>query len=182
MAATERLIVAQGGNVSTRAIAEAAGIAEGTIFRVFPTKEAIIDAIVEDAINPDTRKAEIAAIDPGADLETRLTELVAILQRRMRRLQALFAAIGFRKPASWQNRKAGGRHEFGMSEVAAILEPDQGRIRVPVPEAARLLFAVVMSLNNPMFGGRSDIDPKEVVDLFLNGVAVPPNTSGKPSC
>src|SRR5438874_10581931 len=93
MAATERLIVAQGGNVGTKAIAEAAGIAEGTIFRVFPTKEAIIDAIFEDAFNYETRRAEIAAIDLKVDLETRLVALALILQRRMQRIQALLAAV-----------------------------------------------------------------------------------------
>src|SRR5688572_13837563 len=71
MAATERLIVSKGGNVSTSAIARAAGIAEGTIFRVFPTKEAIIDAIFEDAFNREAGRAELAAIDLEGDLEWR---------------------------------------------------------------------------------------------------------------
>src|SRR5579871_3796104 len=94
MATTERLIVDQGGDVSTRAIAEAAGIAEGTIFRVFPTKEAIIDAIFEDAFNRDAYRREVGAVNLNADLKTRMIEVVSILQRRVRRLMALFGAIG----------------------------------------------------------------------------------------
>lgn len=185
IAATERLIVAEAGNVSTRAIAEAAGIAEGTIFRVFPTKEAIIDAIFEEVFDPATRRAEIARIDLGADLETRLIELVSILKRRMRRIQALFAAVGFRKPAAMSDKKGAGRHDFGLAEVAAVLALDENRLRVPPTEAARLLFAVMMAMNNPMFGGRADVDPREIVDLFLNGVAVHPgsaSTSGRLPC
>jgi AcrR family transcriptional regulator len=52
MAVTEKLLVERGKDVSTREIAEAAGIAEGTIFRVFATKDAIIDAIFADAFDP----------------------------------------------------------------------------------------------------------------------------------
>lgn len=177
MAATERLLVTQGGKVSTSAIARAAGIAEGTIFRVFPTKEAIIDSIFEEAFDREAGRAELSAIDPRANLEARMTAIVAVTQRRIRRIQALFAAVGFRRPPSLRYDKKGDWAETGYADLAAILEPDSDRLRVSPLEAARLLLAVVIAFTNPMLRGGPSADPAEIVNLILNGIARDPVSS-----
>ncbi|HET9301799.1 MAG TPA: helix-turn-helix domain-containing protein, partial [Propionibacteriaceae bacterium] len=51
IAATEPLLEQFGREISTRQIAEAAGIAEGTIFRAFATKEELIDAVIKDSFD-----------------------------------------------------------------------------------------------------------------------------------
>ena len=53
--ATLPLLLENAEMVTTRQIAEASGIAEGTIFRVFADKDAVIAAVID------------AAVDPGAD-------------------------------------------------------------------------------------------------------------------
>ncbi len=83
IAATEPLLEQYGRDVSTKRIAEAAGVAEGTIFRVFPTKKALIDAVCDQVIDLDPVCAEIDGLDRAAALETRLVSAVAIMQRRL---------------------------------------------------------------------------------------------------
>src|SRR5690349_12521793 len=53
VAAALPLVVEYGASVTTAKIARAAGIGEGTIFRVFPDKETLLKACVAEAVRPD---------------------------------------------------------------------------------------------------------------------------------
>ena len=168
IAATERLLVTKGKSVSTREIAEAAGIAEGTIFRVFPSKEAIIDAIFEDATDPETGRDEIEALGRHEILEDCLTELAAILQSRVARVLALFGVVGFRRPLSFED--AHERREAGFAMIAEVLRPHAERLRMTPEVAARHFQGVVLAHTHPMLIDKPELDPARLVDFALYGM------------
>jgi AcrR family transcriptional regulator len=62
--ATRPLLEECGMSISTRQIAQAAGVAEGTLFRVFPDKASLIRSTVLSAAAPDEAIAALEAIPP----------------------------------------------------------------------------------------------------------------------
>jgi len=86
IAATLPLIAQHGQKVTTKQIAAAAGVAEGTIFRVFADKNQLLDAAVQQAMDPEVTLAELV----GVDITLPLDEdhgLDAFLDPGMRRSQ-----------------------------------------------------------------------------------------------
>src|SRR5689334_4668411 len=63
------LLVEQGAGVTTRQIAAAAGVAEGTIFRVFDDKAQLLHAAAHAALDPGRGPRTLAALDPALPLE-----------------------------------------------------------------------------------------------------------------
>ena len=178
IAATEPLLERFGRDVSTRQIAEAAGVAEGTIFRAFATKEELIDAVIEDAFDTQRTCDELAQVDPGLSLEERLTVAVTILQERLRRIFALFGSLRLRKePHDHDSFRAKQQADYELINhaIASLITPDQDRLRLDVREAARALRTITLSITHPMLGDPRLIEPQQIVDLVLYGICRHPH-------
>src|SRR5262245_34572973 len=70
--ATVPLLIDNGSAISTRQIAQAAGVAEGTIFRVFPDKNSLILAAIRSALDPAKGEAALRAIPATLDVRERV--------------------------------------------------------------------------------------------------------------
>ena len=172
LAATVPLLIAHGTQITTRQIAEAAGVAEGTIFRVFVDKETLIEAAVEQAFDPAPVEAELRAIDPTLALEARCEAAIDIVQRRVASLWRILAALGGANLPGVPRDKNGNRPSF-LRAVATVFEPDRDRLRMEPMEAADLLRALTIASSHPALTVGEPRSPKEIASVILDGIRTP---------
>jgi AcrR family transcriptional regulator len=165
VAAAMPLVLEHGIGVSTRQIAEAAGIAEGTIFRVFADKESLIAAVVDSAFDPAPVERALADIDPALSFEQRLTAAVVIMQRRLRDIWNITAAVGVPSaPPKPRHRTT----EFAA--LTALFEAERERLSRPPKMVAQTLRGLTLALTHPALAPDQPVTPAEIVSLLLDGV------------
>ncbi len=169
IAATRPLLYEHGRAATTRLIAEAAGIAEGTIFRAFASKEELFDAVLEAEFDPTSFLEDVAQIDPELELRERLVAFTTLLQRRFQNIFALMAAMGMRKPpASLGDPEV--RRRLAHGGLTRLLEPDADRFTLPVERVVHLVRLLTFSGSHPHISDQRPLSPEEIVDVVLHGV------------
>jgi AcrR family transcriptional regulator len=167
VAATLPLFLEHGMSVTTREIAQAAGIAEGTIFRVFDDKTALLDAVIDAALDPSPAERAIRAIDDSLSFEDRLVAAVEILRQRVLSVfQVLSAASGTTRGTSTQR-------STDLPALIAIFESEAAHLSRAPADAARVLRGLTFACVHPAFGTDEPLTSRDIVTVLLDGIRLP---------
>ncbi len=169
--------------MSTREIAQAAGVAEGTIFRAFETKHDLIHATIHTALMPDAAITRIAELPDGQTLVDRVAAIIDVLRDEIHRTRSLFAhfvrptgqpAEGPPRPPFGGIRPPFNPHETKNrlnAAVAVALQPYSGELAVSTAFATNLLSALAFASSFTLTEGEPTISSEELSDVVLHGIA-----------
>lgn len=167
--ATIPLLLEHGRAVTTKQIADAAGVAEGTIFRVFDSKDDLVTAAVEKALDMEPFLADLQSIDLDQDLRSRLTDLCGNLQERFRGIFLLMSAMGMVGPPKAHRHMEAGRRRAERIMVA-VVEADADRLTCTPVELVHMLRMLTFSGTHPHISDGHILTPEQIVGTLLDGV------------
>ncbi|MEN5072228.1 helix-turn-helix domain-containing protein [Isoptericola cucumis] len=189
-AAVLPLVGERGVDVTSRELAEAAGVAEGTLFRAFGDKHTLIGAVAVEGLHrasgPEETRAELAAIDLGLPLEERLAQVIGLGRRRMADVVRWMGVLRLLHHRSGARDEPAPEHVLKfrvelaeqrerqraatVEGLTAVLTPDAHRLRVPVDVAVALLEASIAGTHGRVDRLVPAPPPEVVADALVHGI------------
>jgi AcrR family transcriptional regulator len=186
------LVAERGNDVTSRELAQAAGVAEGTLFRAFGDKTALVGAVAVEGLHraagPEQALAELTAIDPGLPLERRLELVIETGRGRaaeamrwmsvLRHLQAALPPVdddtSRQRMTAFRDKfmaQRASQHEATVEGITAVLAPDLHRLRVPVDVAISLIESAIAGAHTRFDNLLPAIPADVLADALVNGLA-----------
>jgi AcrR family transcriptional regulator len=169
---TLNLLREHGRAVTTKQIAEAAGVAEGTIFRVVESKDELVELAIARAFEPGALVVRIGEIDPGLPLTDRLVKLTEIVQQRFRATFVLMQKVGMVRPPDHvhDSPEAVAWRERLQDLLAGVVGEDADQLAVSVPHFVHVLRLLTFAGSHPHISDGHLLTPEQIVDTVLHGL------------
>jgi AcrR family transcriptional regulator len=161
------LLLEKGRDVTSRELAEAAGIAEGTVFRAFGDKETLLAAGLEKLLDPVPFREELRRIPDDLSFEDKVTAIIEALRLRFREVFRIMTLFQMEGPPP--RREAS--NEDWLEIVRELLEPDLARLAVPVDTVAWYLRLVAFGSSIEPFNHFRRFDSAELATIVVHGVS-----------
>lgn len=162
---------------STAAMARAAGVAEGTIFSVFPDKASVLHEAIKHSIDPGPTCEELRSVDAEASFKTQLSELGKILLERTDRMIALFhvlrtlphdGAIGHEDAREALKRS----NEMIVDTLTSIFETHSEKMVLDPGRMAIAFRGLVFASGHPAFGLGQTLTVEEIATVVSGTTAL----------
>ena len=162
-----------GAATSSKQLADAAGVSEGTIFRVFDDKLALFRAVFRQEAEAAYRIDSLASQEfENLDAVTRaiVETCVERIGRFMTIAPALLSAL--RADHGHDDFKHGEQaHVQFIRDIAALIEPFASELRVPTTAAATTIAAVATTAAHVWGLGDTALDSESAIDILLHGIS-----------
>jgi AcrR family transcriptional regulator len=164
--AAEAVFAAEGLSVPVDVIAEKAGVGVGTLYRHFPTKEKLFEAIVIDRITVLAAEARCRATDaedPGAAFFGFLDHMVEVSAAKRDLIMALAGAgVEFEVVAAEakEELKAAIEALLARAQAAGAVRPD-----VTAPVVMGLVGGACMAADHP-----GQVEPSDLLAIVFDGL------------
>jgi len=168
IAAAATVFAERGLDASTAEIAEHAGVGEATLFRRFPCKDDLIDAIVEARMEEVAALADAAASDPdpGAAVERFMRDVVKAFSRD----RGFFEAAGDR---CFTDPRLGAIRERSLEAMGRLLKraQDAGAVRSDLSgsDLTFLIGSAAHAMSVPLPGLHEELW-KRYLRIILDGM------------
>jgi len=170
LAVADEVLAKNGPSASTEDIARAAGVGIGTLFRHFPTKEALLEAVFVARLRQLTAQAEqlASAADPGAAFETFFRQIIAEARTKLTLADALASAgIDLKHAAGESKPNLTAAIERLLARAQQV-----GSVRSDIGTAELLALIVGTSRAVQQLGDRPEVESR-MVRVVLDGLSGP---------
>ncbi len=161
------LLFEHGAAVTSKQIADAAGVAEGTIFRAFGDKDSLIRAAVERFLDPEPIRRSLSYIDPDLTLEQKVNDILFHLRTRFTGIMGIMSAIGMKtRPTTGVDV----RREL-VDVITQVLEGESVRLRVPPEQAAYIIRIIAFAASIESFNeGDYRMETTDIANFIVFGI------------
>ncbi len=165
------LFLEHGAALTTRQLAEALDIAEGTIFRAFGDKESLVRAAVETFFAQSRQRMAEGLVDPALPLEAKVAALVRGTRTWMQNMMRMVSLVDRSEVAQFFSHDGDDPYR---AAIAAVFAPDAARLAIPVERMAAVMRIAGIAANAARMDESAGLDDDELVQLILYGIAGQP--------
>lgn len=160
------VVAEQGADASMRDVARRAEVGIGTLYRHFPSREALLEALLRESFDELTRKATALETSDaaGASLVSWLRDMVALTHGNRGVIASMTAAIA--EPDSALHASCVSMRASGARLLERAQEAGQARRDIDGTDLLALVSALAWLNDQPPFASRVE----RLFDLIANAV------------